>query len=303
MVLLALTTSQTKPVMVNYKQRVEQALVVALPYLAAPTTPLQHAMSYALLNGGKRLRPSLIYATGEALNVDLARLDSAACAVELIHAYSLVHDDLPAMDNDDWRRGQATCHRAFDEATAILAGDALQAAAFSCLSAPHSVLSAEQRLQMLHKLAEASGVKGMAGGQALDLAATPSIGMDQLQTIHALKTGALIQVCVELACIAGQASAKITNTLLQFASQFGLAFQIHNDMLDVVGNLQAAGKHAGGDAKNNKVTYPTFLGLAQTQAQLVLLQQKCLNLLVSLPNTQALQQLAQHSLHVYAPTL
>jgi farnesyl diphosphate synthase len=278
----------------HHKARVETALAAYLPAAETPPIRLHQAMRYSVLNGGKRLRPALVYATGAALGLGLEQLDAPACAVEFIHAYSLIHDDLPAMDNDDWRRGQPTCHKAFDEATAILAGDALQGLALQILCQPAPGISAEQALTMVRTLAQASGTQGMVGGQALDLAAVAStLDVAQLQTIHHLKTGALIRACIELPLIAAgkDHDAAAATPLRQFADCLGLAFQIQDDILDVAGTMQSLGKQPGGDSKNNKPTYPALLGLAEAQRHLTALRQQALDLLASLPNSGALQQL------------
>lgn len=278
----------------HYKSRVETALAAYLPAAETPPTRLHQAMRYSVLNGGKRLRPALVYATGATLGLGLEQLDAPACAVEFIHAYSLIHDDLPAMDNDDWRRGQPTCHKAFDEATAILAGDALQGLALQILSQPTPGISAEQALTMVRTLAQASGAQGMVGGQALDLAAVAStLDVTQLQTIHRLKTGALICACIELPLIAADKDqdAAVATPLRQFADCLGLAFQIQDDILDVAGTMQSLGKQPGGDSKNNKPTYPVLLGLTEAQQQLAELRQQAFALLDQLANTQALRQL------------
>lgn len=278
----------------HYKSRVETALAAYLPAAETPPTRLHQAMRYSVLNGGKRLRPALVYATAATLGLGLEQLDAPACAVEFIHAYSLIHDDLPAMDNDDWRRGQPTCHKAFDEATAILAGDALQGLALQILSQPTPGISAEQALTMVRTLAQASGAQGMVGGQALDLAAVAStLDVTQLQTIHHLKTGALICACIELPLIAADKDqdAAVATPLRQFADCLGLAFQIQDDILDVAGTMQSLGKQPGGDSKNNKPTYPVLLGLTEAQQQLAELRQQAFALLDQLANTQALRQL------------
>lgn len=278
----------------HHKNRVETALAAYLPAAETSPTRLHQAMRYSVLNGGKRLRPALMYATGTTLGLGLEQLDAPACAVEFIHAYSLIHDDLPAMDNDDWRRGQPTCHKAFDEATAILAGDALQGLALQILCQPAPGISAEQALAMVRALAQASGAQGMVGGQALDLAAVAStLDVTQLQTIHRLKTGALIRACIELPLIAASkdSDSTVATPLRQFADCLGLAFQIQDDILDVAGTMQSLGKQPGGDSKNNKPTYPVLLGLTEAQQQLAELRQQAFDLLDQLANTQALRQL------------
>ncbi|MDY0005588.1 MAG: (2E,6E)-farnesyl diphosphate synthase [Spongiibacteraceae bacterium] len=224
---------------------------------------LRRAMHYALSGGGKRIRPALVYATAAACGAARdARLDQVAVAVECIHAYSLVHDDLPAMDNDDLRRGQPTCHRAFDEATAILAGDGLQAHAFELLAElPDS--DAQLRLDMIRCLAAASGPRGMVGGQALDLGAAGRQAQDlqALADIHRLKTGALIRAAVALgARVAGADDSQLAQ-LDRYAGAIGLAFQVQDDILDVVGDSAVTGKRQGGDLALGKATYPALLGL------------------------------------------
>ena len=220
-------------------------------------------MRYAT-RGGKRLRAMLAYATAEALEADLDCVDAAAAALELIHAYSLVHDDLPAMDDDDLRRGQPTCHRAFDEATAILAGDALQALAFEIIAEPAELLDAEQRLQMVELLAQASGSHGMCGGQAMDLQAVGrQLDIAQVEAMHIRKTGALIRASVLLACCVRPELPEAEHQALDhFAKCLGLAFQIQDDVLDEDGHTEQLGKQAGADRHRNKPTFTAVLGLA-----------------------------------------
>lgn len=215
-------------------QRVNHTLANLLPSDADEPKRLHQAMRYAVLNGGKRLRPLLVYAAGEVCGASLTDLDHAACAVELIHAYSLVHDDLPAMDNDDLRRGQPTCHKAFDETIAILAGDALQTLAFEILSNNRdTTLNLDQQLKMVTTLAKASGSLGMAGGQALEFSWTQQkIDVAQQEKIHHLKTGALITASIQLGAIAGKIDLSQFNTLTQFGHTLGLAFQIQDDIQD-----------------------------------------------------------------------
>jgi farnesyl diphosphate synthase len=224
-------------------------------------------MRHAVLNGGKRMRPLLVYATGTALGASEASLDAAAAAVELIHCYSLVHDDLPAMDDDALRRGQPTVHVAFDEATAILAGDALQTLAFEVLvNAPQD---AAQRVAMLAELARASGVAGMCGGQALDIDATGAqINVRELERLHALKTGALLRCAVRLGALAANADAAQHAALDRYADALGLAFQIRDDLLDIEGDAATLGKTAGKDQAQDKATFPASLGVAASRARL-----------------------------------
>ena len=244
----------------RYRERVETALAQTLPPENCVATQLHTAMRYATLNGGKRLRACLVYASGVALGGDPAALDAPAVAVELIHAYSLVHDDLPCMDDDDLRRGQPTCHKAFDEATALLVGDALQSLAFEVLAkAPQGP---EVRVQMIAALAQAAGSVGMAGGQAIDLAAVGrQLTLAELEQMHTLKTGALIRASARLGALAAGADSAALAALEDYAVTLGLAFQIVDDVLDVEGDTKTLGKAAGADAARNKPTYPALLGL------------------------------------------
>ncbi|MBV9697194.1 MAG: polyprenyl synthetase family protein, partial [Gammaproteobacteria bacterium] len=214
-------------------------------------------MRYSVLGAGKRLRPTLVYLTGECLGAPIERLDAPAAAVELIHVYSLVHDDLPAMDDDDLRRGRPTCHRAFDEGTAVLVGDALQALAFAVLAhAPLAGSTAAARLEMIRVLARATGTGGMAGGQAIDLAAVGEVlAVDAIENMHRRKTGALIECSVLLGALAAglEAGAELT-ALARFGAEIGLAFQIQDDILDVEGDPTLLGKATGADAAHLKPT-------------------------------------------------
>lgn len=255
---------------VYYQTRVNAALAAYLPDVEQVPQRLHQAMHYAVLNGGKRIRPLLVYATGEALNITPELLDPIACSIELIHAYSLIHDDLPAMDDDALRRGQPTCHIAFDEATAILAGDALQSLAFSVLAnIKPTLIAPTQILQMLSILAKATGAAGMAGGQAIDLAATgQQISLAELENMHSLKTGALIQACVQLAALAAAQRADKTSVSLQtYAQCVGLAFQIQDDILDVETTTVILGKQQGADISRHKATYPQLIGLQNAKEQ------------------------------------
>jgi geranylgeranyl pyrophosphate synthase len=255
----------------EYQARSERMLEACLPDDAA-IARLCEAMRYSVLGGGKRLRPVLVYTTGVAFGAPLERLDAPAAAVELIHAYSLIHDDLPAMDDDDLRRGKPSCHRAFDEGTAILAGDALQALAFEVLAGeePASAASgrASQDVLMLKTLALAIGPQGMAGGQAIDLAAIGTqLGALEIERMHRRKTGALIQASIDLGAIAaGLALDPIRVALRLFGTEIGLAFQIHDDILDVTGETGTLGKRQGADAAHGKPTYPSVFGLAAARS-------------------------------------
>jgi len=256
----------------GYQSRVQTALERALPAADLMPQRLHAAQRYAVLSGGKRLRPLLVYCTGEALNIPITALDAPAAAVELIHSYSLVHDDLPAMDDDDLRRGQPTTHRAFDEATAILAGDALQVLAFSLLSRDRAPgITSEARLKMIQILADASGTMGMAGGQAIDLAAVGrALNLEELEAMHRLKTGALIRASVLMAAVCAPAlSSADWDALDGYSQDIGLAFQIQDDILDVEGKTEEIGKTSGADAARAKPTYPSVLGLeaAKTRAR------------------------------------
>ncbi len=229
---------------------------------------LHEAMRYAA-EGGKRLRPLLVYACGEVLGVDASRLDNAAAAIELIHAYSLVHDDLPAMDDDDLRRGRPTCHRAYDEATAILVGDALQAAAFRLLAdIGDPPLSAECRIAMVRELAEAAGSQGMVGGQAIDLESVGrNLGVAEVEAMHIRKTGALLLACMRLSCEVAGASDADRQALDAYGKRIGLAFQIQDDVLDETSNAEEMGKQAGQDRRLGKPTYVSAAGLAAARAR------------------------------------
>lgn len=257
--------STFKQTLAGYCQRVDAALERWLPQPQGPEARLQEAMRYSVIGGGgKRVRPVLVYAAGDALGVPQQQLDAAACAVEIIHAYSLIHDDLPAMDDDELRRGRPTCHIAFDEATAILAGDALQALAFEILAKDESLKCGPQiRLDMIRLLAEASGSLGMAGGQAIDLAAVgKSLSLAELENMHRLKTGALIRASVLLGALCSrEADAAKLQALDDYSRCVGLAFQIHDDILDVIADTATLGKPQGSDMEQNKPTYPALLGL------------------------------------------
>lgn len=257
---------------------------------------LYSAIRYSVISGGKRIRPILAYASYEAFGATGSAADAAAGAVELIHAYSLIHDDLPAMDDDDLRRGQPTCHRAFDEATAILSGDALQALAFEWLSqAEH--LQADTRLQMTALLARAAGPQGMVGGQAIDLGAVGQrLNQQQLEDMHRRKTGALIRASVQLGALASeQASQPQLAALTQYADCIGLAFQVQDDILDVEGNTDVLGKNHGADAARGKPTFPALLGLEAAHQLAQSLSDQAITALDSFgDNALRLRQLARY---------
>ena len=253
----------------TWRARTELQLAKHLDLGDPGTVRLGEAMRYSTLGGGKRLRPILVYATGGALGAAPEQLDTAAVAVELIHVYSLVHDDLPAMDDDDLRRGRPTCHKAFDEGTAVLVGDALQALAFEVLAGQEAnQLPAAARLQQMQVLAQGIGTAGMAGGQAIDLAAVGKpIDAATLEGMHRRKTGALIRASVLLGAIgAGVVRGHEYDALAAYGAELGLAFQIQDDVLDVAGETAALGKIAGADAARGKPTYPSLYGLARAAA-------------------------------------
>jgi geranylgeranyl pyrophosphate synthase len=275
--------------------RVEQALAAHLsPVHPPPAARLLEAMRYATLNGGKRIRACLIYTTGETVGADAQTLDDAACAVELIHSYSLIHDDLPCMDDDDLRRGLPTCHRAFDEATALLAGDALQALAFEILAGHDD----PRRVGMLRRLSHGIGAYGMAGGQALDLAAVGlSLTPAEVEDMHRRKTGALIHACVMLGAQAGTRPVPepILEALGRYGWAIGLAFQIIDDVLDVEGETAILGKQSGADLARGKPTYPAVVGLDAAKARARELQGAALESLRPLgDNAGALSDLARY---------
>ncbi|MHB8698076.1 MAG: polyprenyl synthetase family protein [Sulfuricaulis sp.] len=269
----------------RFQERVEGALEARLPAPAPGLHSLHEAMRYVTLAGGKRVRASLVYAAGAAVGASDAELDVPASAVELIHAYSLVHDDLPCMDNDDLRRGKPTCHKAYDEATALLAGDALQSLAFEVL-ANDSVLtvSAARRLRMLTLLAQAAGSHGMAGGQAIDLASGgKTLALAQLEDMHRRKTGALISAAVLLgAYTCENVQPAILQALEEYSHTIGLAFQITDDILDVEGQTETLGKNTGVDRARGKPTYPLLLGLSAAKIRAKALHSQALESLVSL---------------------
>jgi len=278
-------TASFKERIPDYAARIEKVLDRWLPPAEKIPQRLHSAMRYAVLGGGKRLRPLLIYATGETLGLAPERLDGPAAAVEIIHAYSLIHDDLPAMDDDALRRGRPTCHIAYDEATAILAGDALQVLAFEILATdPAMAVTPAARVEMLKGVAIASGSAGMAGGQAIDLAAAGrQLDLAELELMHIHKTGALIRASVLLAAqsVPGLEAAKFA-ALDRYAKCVGLAFQIQDDILDVEGETATLGKQAGADSARNKPTYPSILGLSESKQRAAELRDQALSALAPL---------------------
>lgn len=281
----------------SFKARIEQKMQEAVTESNIANPTLDSAMQYSLLLGGKRIRPFLVYATGQMFNVSLEQLDYAAIAMESIHTYSLIHDDLPAMDDDALRRGQPTCHIKFDEAHAILAGDCLQSFAFQTLSkASQKLLNSEQQLACIHSLATAANK--MCAGQATDLQQTNNDiehiqTLDSLQTMHELKTGALIEASVQMGAIIGNASKQEMELLNQYAKAIGLAFQVWDDVLDITSSSEVLGKPQGSDLEANKSTYPALLGLEGAQQKAQQLIEEAVHALNQLPyNTDLLKMLA-----------
>ncbi|MDO6563065.1 polyprenyl synthetase family protein [Amphritea sp. 1_MG-2023] len=263
-----------KPLLQQYQRRVEHRLQTVLSR-SGDAEKVRQAMQYSLFNGGKRVRPVLVYMANQLLNGSLEHADAAACAIECIHSYSLVHDDLPAMDDDALRRGKPTCHIAFDEATAILAGDGLHALAFQLLADEHS-LPAEINLKMLRTLAFNSGYQGMVGGQSIDLCNEgKQINIEQLERMHRHKTGALINASIELGALS---STRATDADLQalntYSRAIGLAFQVKDDILDIESNTEILGKPQGSDLLHEKSTYPALLGMAGAKQKLDQLNQQ-----------------------------
>ncbi|WP_206483478.1 (2E,6E)-farnesyl diphosphate synthase [Thalassotalea sp. G2M2-11] len=280
----------------SIQERTDQYLLNKLNSLAINDDTLHQAMRYGLLMGGKRMRPYLAHITGECLGVQADDIDGIAAALECIHAYSLLHDDLPAMDDDDLRRGQPTCHKAFDEASAILAGDSLQTLAFDILANHEfSEQVASKRITLIQLLVKASGYQGMCGGQALDLSATnQSISLEQLEQIHALKTGALLEASILMAAECAQdIMPQEKQALATYAQRVGLAYQVRDDIIDITSSEEELGKPAGSDINANKSTYPALLGLQGAQQKADDLYQQALQALTTLPyNTQNLSEFA-----------
>lgn len=262
------------------QNRVERALEARLPSENVLPKKLHEAMRYTVLDGGKRMRPMLTYCTGKTLGIAPEELDAPACAVEFIHVYSLIHDDLPAMDDDDLRRGKPTCHVAFDEATAILTGDALQALAFKVLTDDPSIkVDAEARLKMITTLAKASGSQGMVGGQAIDLESVGSkLTLPELENMHIHKTGALIRASINMATLAKPGiDQKTADRLDHYAKCIGLSFQVKDDILDEESDTATLGKTQGKDKDNDKPTYPALLGLAGAKQKALELHEQALD--------------------------
>ena len=272
-------TTKLSQLLQTYTERVNAQLEQIIPQPTGPGAKLFEAMHYSVFNGGKRLRPALCFAAAQAVSASDSNTARVAAAVEMIHAYSLIHDDLPAMDDDDLRRGVPTCHIKFDEATAILAGDALQSLAFKQLS--ELDLSASTSLQLVSLLSDLAGCNGMVTGQAIDLASTgKQLSAEELTYMHNHKTGALIEASVVLGAIAtDQASSDQLQALRQFSRAIGLAFQIQDDILDVESSTEELGKSQGSDSANNKATYTSILGIEKARSEAERLYQQSLEAL------------------------
>jgi geranylgeranyl pyrophosphate synthase len=269
----------------SWQARMESALGSRLPGPEVVPARLHEAMRYSVLGGGKRIRPALVFAAARAVGRTEEEVEGAACAVELIHVYSLVHDDLPAMDDDDLRRGRPTCHKAYDEATAVLVGDALQTLAFHVLTRdPALPASPATRLRLVELLAEASGSFGMAGGQAIDLAVWGKrLDLAQVEELHSRKTGALIRASVMMgAACAPSLDPRLQDALADFAGPIGLAFQIQDDLLDLLGDVSTLGKATGADSERDKPTHPAIIGIEASQERVRLLHGQAMDALAPL---------------------
>ena len=280
----------------DIQARINQFLEEQLNQVDTQPAPLADAMKYALLLGGKRIRPFLVYATGRMLGASMNQLDYVAAAIEAVHAYSLIHDDLPAMDNDSLRRGEPTCHIAFDEATAILAGDALQAFAFETLTNA-TALSAEQKVRLVHALSHAAGAQGMCLGQSLDLISEhKSVSLTELERIHNNKTAALLSAALIMGfiCSPRYSDKQLEQQLARYGAAIGLAFQVQDDILDIEGESSVLGKTVGADLASDKSTYPKLLGLDGAKQKAQDLYQIALSELDRIPfNSIALRALAK----------
>jgi farnesyl diphosphate synthase len=266
----------------SWRMRMERALSARLPEASAVPARLHEAMRYSVLGGGKRIRPALLFATARAVGLSEDTVEAAACAVEMMHVYSLVHDDLPAMDDDDLRRGRPTCHKAYDEATALLVGDGLQPLAFQLLATDPTLPSSPAiRLRLIDMLAQAVGTFGMAGGQAIDLAVQGMrLDIAQVEDMHARKTGALIRASVLMAAeCAPPLDPNHYAALARFASAVGLAFQIQDDLLDVTGDVSTLGKATGADSERDKPTHPAIIGIPASQQRVRLLHNQAIHAL------------------------
>ena len=292
--------SETAAIIRSWQERFENILPGYLPDPHRTPTALLEAMQYCATAGGKRIRPLFVYASGRGLNLNENELDSIAVAIELIHTYSLIHDDLPSMDDDDLRRGRPSCHRKFDEATAILAGDALQALGFEILAAD-PVLNArpQQQVAIMLSLAQACGASGMAGGQILDLASLgQQISQSELEKIHAFKTGALIQCCTIAPALLATATTEHNAALSRFGKLVGLAFQVFDDLLDVTGDTEITGKPSQADAARSKPAFPAIIGMENSVYRANELRDQALTELKNLPGeTDTLEWLAAYAVN------
>jgi farnesyl diphosphate synthase len=282
----------------SWQVRFDNLLPGYLPKAEETPALLRDAMLYSATAGGKRIRPMFVYASGRALNLNESSLDSIAVAIELIHTYSLIHDDLPSMDDDDLRRGQPSCHRQFDEATAILAGDALQALAFEILATDEGLAQhPQQKLEIILQIARACGASGMAGGQVLDLASLgKSISQRELEEIHAFKTGALIQASTIAPAILAMATDGQNAALANFGKATGLAFQVFDDLLDVTGSSDVTGKPSQADAARSKPAFPAIIGVEKSIQRSHELRDQALAELQHLPGeTDTLEWLAAYA--------
>ena len=289
---------ETAAIIKTWQTRFENMLPEYLPKPERTPPILREAMVYSASAGGKRIRPLFVYASGRALNLEESTLDGIAVAIELIHTYSLIHDDLPSMDDDDLRRGQPSCHRKFDEATAILAGDALQALAFEILAADQTLLaSPRQQIAIILGLARACGASGMAGGQVLDLASLGrQISQTELEEIHAFKTGALIQISTVAPALLASATDEQNEALSSFGKLTGLAFQVFDDLLDVTGTSEATGKPSQADAARSKPAFPAIIGVEKSIKRAQELRDQALSELKHLPGeTDTLEWLAAYA--------
>ena len=280
----------------SWRHRMEGALAARLPEANVVPSRLHEAMRYSVLGGGKRIRPALVFATARAVGLSEGEVEAVACAIELVHVYSLVHDDLPAMDNDNLRRGRPTCHKAYDEATALLVGDALQPLAFELLARdPQLPASAAVRLRLIDMLAQAIGTLGMAGGQAIDLAVQGlRLEIGQVEDMHARKTGAVIRASVLMAAECAPAlDPNLYNGLSRFANAVGLAFQIQDDLLDVTGDASTLGKATGADREREKPTYPAVIGISASEQRVRVLHTQAIQALAPFGNAaESLRSLA-----------
>ena len=290
------TQTRFKDQLSRSQKRCDAGLKSALSHLNISDEYLADAMAYSLFNGGKRVRPFLVEATAQAMGIDDARVDVAMAAIEMVHSYSLVHDDLPAMEDDDLRRGQPTCHIKFNEATAILAGDALLTGAFEILADMPVEFTIAQRLQLIRLLSQGSGASGMVAGQAIDLASVgKDVNLAHLERMHAHKTGALIRISVLMGAHCGDPDEQTLKHLTTYANAIGLAFQVHDDILDIESDTATLGKQQGADIALNKPTYPALLGLDGAKEKAKQLHQSALKALQNIAgDTLALEQLADY---------